>query len=94
MSQQQALGAARDYLEVSHFSRTGLIKQLEFEKFSVADATFAADAVGADWNAQADGAAADYMRVSHFSRASLISQLKFDGFTDAQAQHGASSVGL
>jgi hypothetical protein len=95
-AQQQALGSAQDYFASGeHFSRTGLIKQLEFEGFSTADATYAADHVGADWMAQAAGAAQDYLNAGeHFSHASLVSQLEFDGFTAAEAQHGAAAVGL
>lgn len=92
--QQQALGDARDYLNVSHFSRKGLIDQLKFDGFSDADATYAADHVGADWMAQAAGAAADYLRVSHFSHSGMVDQLEFDGFSQAEAEHGASAVGL
>lgn len=94
VSQQQALGDARDYLNVEHFSRTGLIKQLQFDGYSAADATYAADAVGADWMAEAAGAAADYLKVEHFSHSGLVKQLEFDGFTAAEAEHGTTSVGL
>lgn len=53
MSQKQALGKAKSYLEFSAYSYKGLIRQLEFEKYDNADATFAADNCGADWNEQA-----------------------------------------
>ena len=94
VSQQQALGKARDYLDFTHFSRTGLIDQLKFDGFSIADATFAVDHVGADWNAEAAGKAQDYMSLEHFSHSGLVDQLEFDGFTAAQAEYGAKSVGL
>lgn len=48
MGQEQAIGAAEDYLNVSAFSRKGLIKQLSSaygEGFSLADSTYAADHV-------------------------------------------------
>ncbi len=95
VSQEQALKQAQNYLEFSAFSRAGLIKQLKFEKFSTADATYAVDHVGADWTKQADRKAQEYLDSGMaFSRSGLIKQLEFEGFTAAQAKHGASAVGL
>ncbi|MDT7709612.1 MAG: hypothetical protein QOG20_5219 [Pseudonocardiales bacterium] len=93
-SQSNAVDKAESYLSFSAFSRTGLIKQLKFEQFSTADATYAVDHVTVDWTAQADLKAKSYMEFSSFSRGGLIKQLKFEGFTQAQAEHGAKSVGL
>lgn len=93
-SQQQALVMAREYLAAQAFSRPGLIKQLQYEGFGAADATYAADAVGADWTAQADAMAKDYLSAQAFSRSGLIKQLEYEGFTAAQAQHGATAAGL
>ena len=94
VSQQQAVKSAEDYLDTMAFSRTGLIKQLEFEGFSAADATYAVDHVTVDWNAQADASAKEYMDMGGFSHKSLLAQLVFEGFTAAQAAHGVKSVGL
>lgn len=94
VSRQNAVSSAGSYLEFSGFSRKGLIKQLEFENYSTADATYAADHVGADWSEQAAKSAKSYMSFTSFSRQGLIDQLKFEGFTAAQAKHGADSVGL
>ena len=92
VSQQQALDSAQSYLALgSGFSRQGLIDQLDSPyggKFSVADATWAADHAGADWDAQAVLAAKSYMQLGGFSRQSLIDQLDspYGGkFTLAQA---------
>jgi Host cell surface-exposed lipoprotein len=57
-SQEQAIGSAEDYLEYSHFSKKGLIEQLEYEDFSKKDARFAVEHVKVDWNKQAAGSAA------------------------------------
>jgi hypothetical protein len=92
--QENALQKAKAYLDMSGFSRTGLTKQLKFDGFSTADASFAADAVHADWNKQAARKAKDYLDMSGFSRSGLITQLKFDGFTQSQAEYGASQNGL
>ena len=101
VSQQQALDSAQSYLALgSGFSRQGLIDQLDSPyggKFSVADATWAADHAGADWDAQAVLAAKSYMKLGGFSRASLIDQLDspYGGkFTLAQATYAANQVGL
>jgi type IV secretory pathway VirB10-like protein len=94
VSQKNAVRSAKSYLGYSAFSYTGLIKQLEYEKFSHADAVYGADNSGADWFEQAAKAAKAYMEYSAFSRGSLIEQLKYEGYTQAQAEHGADAVGL
>ena len=101
-SQQQALDSAQSYLGLdSGFSRQGLIDQLDSPyggKFSVADATWATDHSGADWDAQAVLAAKGYMNLgTGFSRSGLIDQLDspYGGkFTLAQATYAANHVGL
>jgi hypothetical protein len=93
-AQAQAIGAAKDYLGFDHFSRTGLIRQLEFDKYTRADAAYAVDHITVNWNEQGAGAAKDYLSFDHFSRAGLIEQLVFDGFTRAQAVYAANKVGL
>jgi TM2 domain-containing membrane protein YozV len=94
MSQQNARDKAADYLEYSAFSRTGLIKQLAFEKYSAADATWAVDHMTVDWNEQAAKKAKDYLEYSSFSRAGLKDQLAYEGYTPAQAEYGVSKTGL
>jgi hypothetical protein len=102
VSQQQALDSAQSYLGLdSGFSRQGLIDQLDSPyggKFSVADATWATDHSGADWDAQAVLAAKGYMNLgTGFSRSGLIDQLDspYGGkFTLAQATYAANHVGL
>lgn len=94
ISQQNALSKASDYLEFTAFSRSGLIRQLEFDKYSTGDASWAVDHVGANWNEQAAKKAKDYLDFTSFSRSGLIDQLTFDGFTAAEAQYGVSKTGL
>lgn len=93
-AQKQAIGKAQDYLKFTAFSRKGLIKQLEYEGFATADATFAVDSLNVDWNAQASAKGKSYLDIQHFSRKGLIDQLKYEGFTDAQAAYGATTNGL
>ena len=45
-SQEQAIGTAEDYLRSGHFSRSGLIEQLEFEGFTHAQATYGVNHAG------------------------------------------------
>lgn len=93
-SKTQASRTATSYLRYMAFSRSGLIRQLEFEGFSNEDATYGVDAQNADWNAQAAKMAASYLRSMSFSRSGLINQLIFEGFTQSQAEYGVNSVGL
>jgi hypothetical protein len=93
-AQENARESAEGYLDMSPFSRTGLIKQLEFEGYSTKDATYGVDAQRADWNKQAAASAEGYLDMSSFSREGLIQQLTFEGYTQKQAQYGATKVGL
>lgn len=94
VSQQNAVRKAASYLDYTAFSRTGLIHQLEFEKYSTDDATWAVDRVTVDWNAQAAKKAKSYLEYTSFSRSGLVDQLLFEGFTPEQAEYGASTTGL
>lgn len=92
MAQKQALATAKDYLDYSAFSYTGLIHQLEFEKFDAEDATYAADNCGADWNEQAFKMAKEYLNYDSYSLDRLIDQLEYEGFTPEQAEYGANEA--
>lgn len=94
VSQQNALRSAGSYLKFTAFSYTGLIKQLEFEKFSAEDAAWAVDRVKVDWNEQAAKSAQSYLKFTSFSHGSLVEQLIFEGFTPEQAEYGTSTAGL
>mgnify|MGYP003564406486 FL=1 len=93
VGQANARQTAERYLDFSAFSRSGLIEQLEFEGYSTQDATYAVDAVGADWNEQAAKKAESYLASSSFSRQGLIDQLVFEGFSQAEAEYGVTQVG-
>lgn len=93
IAQQNAIDRAEDYLAFTSFSRTGLIDQLEFEKYTTADATYAVDSLNVDYNAQAVVKAASYLEFSAFSRLGLIGQMEFSGFTTEQAIHGVDAQG-
>lgn len=93
-SQENALRSAEQYLNMTSFSRSGLIEQLEFEGYSTEDATFAVDAVEVDWKEQAARSAEQYLNMTSFSRPGLIEQLEFEGFTREQAEYGVDQTGL
>lgn len=91
VSQKNAARSAASYLRYQSFSREGLIKQLQFEGFSLEDATYGVDSQKADWFVQAVKEAASYLRSSAFSRSGLIKQMEFEGFSNAEAVHGVDS---
>lgn len=93
MGQKNALAKAKSYLDYSAFSYKGLIEQLEYEKFSTADATYAVDNCGADWFEQAAKKAKSYLSFMSFSRDGLIEQLEYEGFTHEQAVYGVEQNG-
>jgi hypothetical protein len=95
-SERQAALDAQSYLtNIGGFSRLGLIAQVEFDKFSAADATYGIDSLNVDWNAQACIDARNYLtNVGGFSHQELVDQLVFDQFTVAQAVYGVSCAGL
>ena len=75
------------------FSYSGLKAQLEFDKFTSSQATYAVNSCGANWNEQAAKCAQNYLDYSSFSRSGLIEQLEYEGFTAKQAEYGAKAVG-
>ena len=91
VSQKNAVKKAKSYLEYSAFSYDGLIAQLEYEKFTYADAVYGTDNSGADWNEQAVKKAKSYLEYSAFSYDGLIAQLVYEKFTQAQAEYGADN---
>ncbi|MGW0356113.1 Ltp family lipoprotein [Nocardia nova] len=90
--QRNAAQSAKQYLEMTGFSRSGLIHQLEYEGYSTADATSAVDSLNADWNQQAVRCAKQYLEMTSFSRSGLVDQLVYDGFTHEQAEYGANAA--
>lgn len=88
-----ALKSAKSYLSFKAFSYDGLVKQLEYEKYSHEEAIYAADYCGADWKEQAVKCAASYLSFTSFSRDQLISQLEYEGFTHDQAIYGVTQNG-
>ena len=99
-AQRNAVRSANSYLQLSGFSRQGLIDQLSSEfgdRYSVGDATVAVDSLSTDWNAQAARSAVSYLEFSGFSCQGLIDQLSSesgDKYTVEQATYGATQAGI
>jgi SOS response regulatory protein OraA/RecX len=91
-SRENAIETALSYLDVTAFSRAGLIDQLKFEGFSKGDATYAVDAIDVDWSDQALLKAVSYLESSSFSESGLIDQLEYEGFTSSQARYGVQQA--
>lgn len=75
------------------FSYNGIIKQLEYEKYSHEDAVYAADNCEADWKEQAVKSAKNYLEIMAFSKDGLIKQLEYEGYTHEEAVYGAEQNG-
>lgn len=93
VGERNALQSAKNYLRVMAFSYEGLIDQLEYEGYTNAEATYAANNCGADWNEQALKSAKTYLSVSAFSYSGLIKQLEYEEYTTSQATYGADHCG-
>ena len=97
--QKNAVRSANSYLEMSGFSRKGLIFQLSSEygdDYNVRDATLAVDSLNVDWNNQAVRSANSYLEMSGFSCNALINQLSSEygnEYTQSQARYGAQQSG-
>lgn len=97
--QKNAVRSAKSYLELTGFSRAGLIAQMSSpygDGYDVADATAAVDSLSVDWNAQAVRSARQYLELMGFSCNGLIEQLSSeygDRYTPGEAAYGAQQAG-
>jgi hypothetical protein len=97
--QKNAVRAAQSYLNISAFSRDGLIEQLSSQAgngFNVNDATKAVDSLNVDWNQEAVKSAKQYLQMMGFSCKGLVQQLSSRAgskFTEKQATFGAQRAG-
>lgn len=89
VGEQNALRTADAYLSFMAFSYSGLIDQLEYDGYSHAEATYAADNCGADWNENAVTTAQNYLSFMGFSYSGLVDQLEYEGYTTQQAKYAA-----
>lgn len=96
---RNAARSAKQYLDMTGFSRAGLIGQLSSDAgdgYEVADATAAVDSLGIDWNEQAARSAKQYLDMMGFSCKGLIDQLSSsagDKYSVSEATYGATQAG-
>ena len=97
--QKNAVRSAEQYINMTGFSRDGLIEQLSSSAgngYEVADATVAVDSLNIDWNEQAIRSAEQYLDMTGFSCDGLIEQLSSSAgskYTIDEATHGAQQAG-
>ena len=94
LSQKNAIRQAEQYLDYTAFSKTGLIKQVEYEGYSTEEATFAVESIDVDWREQAVKQAKQYLDYTAFSRSGLIDQLIYEGHSEADATYAVDQIGL
>lgn len=98
-AQANAARKAQSYLDMTGFSRKGLIEQLSSDAgdgFDRADAAAAVDSLNVDWNEQAVRSAKSYLDMTGFSCKGLIEQLSSTAgadYTREQAEYGAKQAG-
>ncbi|MBQ6519699.1 MAG: Ltp family lipoprotein [Anaerolineaceae bacterium] len=94
-NQADALKAALSYLSSTAYSRNALIKKLESDGFSRADAEYAVANIYVDWYQMAADVAASYLASADYSYKGLIRKLESstDGFTHEEAVYGADTAG-
>lgn len=98
-AQQNAARSAQQYINMTGFSRNGLIDQLSSSAgngYDVADATVAVDSLNIDWKEQAVRSAKQYLQMTGFSCKGLIEQLSSSAgskYTTSEARYGATQAG-
>jgi len=97
--QKNAVRSAEQYINMTGFSRDGLIEQLSSDAgngYEVDDATIAVDSLNIDWNEQAVRSAEQYLDMTGFSCDGLIEQLSSSAgskYTVDEATYGAQQAG-
>lgn len=96
---QQAVKAAKEMLKADYrgYSYKSILKELqeEYRGFTEAEAKYAADNCGANWNAQALKEAKILLKNSNYSSKRIIAMLQdeWTGFTEAEAKYAADNCG-
>lgn len=97
--QKNAVRSAEQYINMTGFSREGLIEQLSSEYgdgYGIEDATIAIGSLNIDWNEQAVRSAEEYLDMTGFSCDGLIEQLSSSAgskYTVSEANYGAQQAG-
>ena len=91
-AQEAALESARYRIDAEGVSKVALIQHMTADGYTRANATFAANNVGADWKAEAVEQAENRLDAEEYSRRSLAEHLGSDGFTPAEVEYAVSKV--
>lgn len=89
VGETNALNMARELMAFMPLSYSSLVENLEYAGFDHAEAVYAADNCGADWNVNALNMARELMGFMPFSYSSLIENLENSGFSHDQAVYAA-----
>jgi hypothetical protein len=90
--QDEAVTVATEYLELTGFSRDGLVDQLAAaEGFPVDLASSAVDSLDVDWNEQAVRSATQHLEGEQMTRSELVQLLtsEYGQYTPMQAEYAA-----
>jgi hypothetical protein len=90
---RQALSKAKSDLRAEPYSLEGLVVQLNFGGYTMAEATYGAENSGANWNHEALVAAKENLATKAYSMKGLIERLKIAKFTAVQASYGVANSG-
>lgn len=90
---EKALDSAKFHLSSASYSKKALAALLESDGYSAAEAAFAVENCGADWNKEAFKTAKELLSFSSFSKEALVFQLEIKGFTHEEALFGAEQNG-
>ena len=92
--EKHAVRSAISYCLYSHLSYDGVIRQLEFEKYTPEEAKFAADHCGADWDEICEKATRTNLVYQGCSLESLRKYLSYDGFTEEQIMRATEDLDI
>ena len=88
-----AVEVAKKYVDSGNYSYSALIDKLQQDGFSTADAEYAANNCGADWNKMASDEAKALIGSGTYTKDELIDKLIFKGYTFEQAAAAAEANG-
>lgn len=89
---REALRDAQGFLDLTPFSRSGLVRQLTFDQYAADAAEWAADHLDINWRDQAVRAATDFLQFDDLGEAGLREKLGFEGFTPDEIEEAVRQM--
>lgn len=93
IGEKNCLSDALNYLNLMGYSKSGLIKQLEFDEYSETEIEYALARCGADWNEEALQLAYGYTSAMSMSKTALQEQLIYEGFEESEINYALEQLG-